>query len=89
MGSGTSSGADFVVVQQPQKSRTPLQKRKLLGGLHPTVLQSDTTVMGLGLDNDSLLKDGGSPLTSLSGLPPLLLSLNSFFRQVISNKFRM
>ncbi|EFO23679.1 hypothetical protein LOAG_04806 [Loa loa] len=81
VGSGTSSGAVFVGAQQPQKSRTPLQKRKIFGGLHLTISQSDTTAVGSGLETDSLLRDGGSPLTSLNALQPLLLSLNSFFRQ--------
>uniref|UniRef100_A0A158Q851 Dedicator of cytokinesis protein 6 n=1 Tax=Elaeophora elaphi TaxID=1147741 RepID=A0A158Q851_9BILA len=81
VGSGTSSGAAFVGAQQPQKSRTPLQKRKLFAGLHPTISQSETAAVGSGLETDSLLKDGGSPLTSLNGLQPLMLSLNSFFRQ--------
>ncbi|EJW79981.1 hypothetical protein WUBG_09110, partial [Wuchereria bancrofti] len=81
IGSGTSSGAVFIGAQQSQKNRTPLQKRKLFGGLHSTILQNDATTMGSGLETDSPLKDGGSPLTSLSNLPSLLLSLNSFFRQ--------
>nr|CRZ23221.1 Bm4167 [Brugia malayi] len=81
VGSGTSSGAVFIGAQQSQKNRTPLQKRKLFGGLHQTVSQNDATTTGSGLETDSLLKDGGSPLTSLSNLQPLLLSLNSFFRQ--------
>ncbi|VDN86941.1 unnamed protein product [Brugia pahangi] len=81
VGSGTSSGAVFVGAQQSQKNRTPLQKRKLFGGLHQTVSQNDAITTGSGLETDSLLKDGGSPLTSLCNLQPLLLSLNSFFRQ--------
>ncbi|CAG9532753.1 unnamed protein product [Cercopithifilaria johnstoni] len=80
-GSGTLSGTVFVGAQQSQKSRTPLQKRKLFAGLHPTLSQSETAAVGLGLETASLLKDGGSSLTSLSGLQPLLLNINSFFRQ--------
>ncbi|VDO39454.1 unnamed protein product [Onchocerca flexuosa] len=67
--------------QQSKKNRTPSQKRKIFGGLHPTVLQSDTVAMGLGLEIDSLLKDGGSSFTSSNGLQSLLLNINSFFRQ--------
>ncbi|MCP9262223.1 Dedicator of cytokinesis protein 6 [Dirofilaria immitis] len=37
--------------------------------------------LGLGLEIHSLLKDGGCPLISLNDLRPLLLNLNSFFRQ--------
>ncbi|KAM3718831.1 Dedicator of cytokinesis protein [Dirofilaria immitis] len=80
VGSGTPSDAAFIGAQQVQKSRTPLQRRKLFGGLHSTFSQNDTA-LGLGLEIHSLLKDGGCPLISLNDLRPLLLNLNSFFRQ--------
>lgn len=83
MGSGTSSGSVFVGAQQPQKSRTPLQKRRFFAGIHSTTSQNGTVAVGLGLETDSLLKDGRYPLTSLSNLQPLIISLNSFFRQVV------
>lgn len=77
MGSGASSSVGFIGAQPPQKSHTPVQKRRNFGSLHTIISQTDTNAMKLNLETD-----GGSSLSSLGGLQPVQLNLNSFFRQV-------
>lgn len=83
MGSGASASTVYVGTQQTQKCRTPLQKRKMLGTLHQSASQSDATASAPNVEvADLLVKDGAGTPTSLNDLQPLILNLNSFYRQV-------
>lgn len=74
IGSATSS----TVFINNQKSRTPLQKRKAAA-----VYYGQVDAISAAESIELLGKESNFDASSFAGLQPLLLNLNSFFRQVI------
>ncbi|VDM43975.1 unnamed protein product, partial [Toxocara canis] len=79
IGSGTSSATMLAAIE---KSRTPVQRRKMFGTMPQMSVPNDAAPVVPAGDSTELQSKEANPLPlTLSSLQPLLLDLNSFFRQ--------